>query len=120
LEEQRKTKRIDEILEKRLRGYRSRGEFTASAIREYLKEFIDDLSPRFEHFNVYEDHVTIFDNENKRLIDVYFRAGQAYCEYDEAFDCEHIQFALSLPDVVNPLNERGWIIRDGKIISGPS
>lgn len=75
---------------------------------------------RFEHFNVYEDHATLFDNKTKRIVNVYFRNKEPYCEHCEKFDCEHIRFALTLPQVVNPLRERGWVIEDGKFIKGPS
>jgi len=106
-------------LKQRLRGYRSRGEFVASAVRDLLDEFAEELAPRLEHFNVYENHVTVFDRVTKRIVDVYFKRDKPYCEACEAFDCEHIRFALSLPKVVEPLEKNGWIIRDGRVISGP-
>lgn len=88
--------------------------------KEQLSSFEElDLGSRFEHFNVYMDHVTIWDRKVNRLIDVHFRDGHAYCDYDEAEDCEHIRFALSLPKVVEMLREADWVIKDGKIVRGP-
>mgnify|MGYP000695747807 CR=1 FL=1 len=111
--------KIDKVIELGLEGYRSRGEFVTTAVREKLKEYKDKLSPRLEHFNVYEDHVTIWDNLENRLVDVYFQKGKAYCQYCDAHECEHTRFALSIPKVVKALREKGWIIEDGKVIRGP-
>jgi len=110
--------KIDKVLELGLEGYRSRGEFVANAIREKLKEYEAELSPRFEHFNVYDDHVTIWDRHEDRLIDVFFR-NRPFCEYCKSFNCVHIRFVLTIPKVVKKLREKGWIIEDGKVIRGP-
>ena len=82
-----------------------------------MKVYQEDL-PRFRHYNVYDDHATIYDNLKKRIVDVYFRNG-SYCELCEETDCEHTRFALTLPKVVEPLQEKGWVIRDGKVVSTP-
>jgi len=75
------------------------------------------LSPRFEHFNCYEDHVTLWDRKLERLVNVYFNGKPPYvmCELCGRSDCEHVQFALSLPKVVETLRARGWRIEEGKI-----
>ena len=59
--------------------------------------------------------MTIFDRE-KKLVDVHLSGGKAYCDLCEEFDCKHICFALSLSKVVEPLREKGWVIRDRKVI----
>jgi len=82
-------------------------------MKVYQEEF-----PRFTHYNVYEDHATIYDNLKKRIVDVYFREGP-YCEHCEESDCEHVRFALSLPKVIEPLEKKGWAIKDGRVISHP-
>jgi hypothetical protein len=46
-----------------------------------------------------------------RIIDVYFRPENAWCEYCESTDCRHVKFALSLPEVRKILREKGWEIR---------
>jgi hypothetical protein len=73
---------------------------------------------RFTHYNVYEDHATIYDDLRKRIVDVYFREDP-YCEECGTSDCEHVRFALSLPKVVEPLIKKGWTIMDGRVISKP-
>ena len=111
--------KIDKLLELRIEGFRSRGEFVTTAIREKLRQYEDELRPRFEHFNVYEDHITIWDNKLWRLIDVYIRDRGLVCEYCESDDCEHTRFVLSIPKVVRALREHGWIIKDGRVVHIP-
>jgi Arc/MetJ-type ribon-helix-helix transcriptional regulator len=101
---------IDEIVKLRLKGYRNRGEFVMDAIRTFLKPFEELIENRFQHINVFEDHVTILDRIKNSLVDVYFRNGKPYCEYDKSFDCEHIIFALNIPEVREDLKKRGWKI----------
>ena len=100
-------------------GYKNVSQFVINAIRKLIEQY----KPRFEHFNTYEDHVTIIDRTGKhaRLIDIYFRNGKAYCEFCQDFDCEHIRFALKIPKVVEPLRRAGWVIDmdEGKVIRGP-
>ena len=65
--------------------------------------------PRFEHINTYLDHAAIYDNELGRGIDVYFHEnGIAWCDYCKSPNCEHIEYALTLPAVEEPLKTRGW------------
>ena len=111
--------KIDKLLELRIEGFRSRGEFVTTAIREKLRQYEDELRPRFEHFNVYEDHITIWDNKLRRLIDVYIRDRGLVCEYCESDDCEHTRFVLSIPKVVKTLRKHGWIIKDGRVVHIP-
>lgn len=75
--------------------------------------------PRFEHFNVYEDHVTIIDNQapkGQQWVDIWFRGDRPFCEYCQESDCEHIRFALELPEVIQALKKHGWTVKDGKIV----
>ncbi len=98
-------------------GYKSVADFIVDAIRRHP----DYYNIRFEHFNVYEDHVTIFDKELKRLVDVYFSDRKPYvmCSLCEDSDCIHIRFTLSLEKVRKILKEKGFVIKDDKIIRGP-
>jgi len=120
------SKGLDEAIEEflltekaRKLGFRYKSDIINAAVRDLLTKYGFSTEPRFEHFNVYEDHVTVFDREKRRLVDVYFRDGRAYCEYDDAFDCDHIRFALSIPKVVEDLRKRGWRIEEGRIIQSP-
>jgi hypothetical protein len=103
-------------------GFRFKSDIINAALRDFLIRYGVQLEtgPRFTHFNVYEDHATIMDRERNRLVDVYFRNGRAYCELDQTSHCEHIDFALTQPKIVDPLRQRGWKIEEGRIVSGPN
>ncbi|MCS7116538.1 MAG: hypothetical protein NZ896_03610 [Nitrososphaerales archaeon] len=81
-------------------GPKSFVRFMTDKLRE-LKKLEEKRKPRFEHFNVYEDHVTIRDNEAKRLIDVYVRNQGIrkilWCEFCKSQECVHVGYAWSLP-----------------------
>ena len=83
------------------RKYRSVGQFLEALLAEYEKTI---EVPYFEHFNVYEDHITIWDHRRKRLIDVFIRNGKLICEFCKSDGCEHVKFALTIPKVVETLN----------------
>jgi len=95
-------------------GYNSVAEFIMDSIRRN-----PNYMERMEHYNVYGDHVTIYDRVLKNLADIYFQNERPYCDLCEASNCEHIEFALTLPKVINLLTDRGWIIKEGKIIHPP-
>jgi len=42
-------------------GYKNVSQFVINAIRKLIEQY----KPRFEHFNTYEDHVTIIDRTGK-------------------------------------------------------
>jgi len=106
-------------------GYRSMAEFAEDAIRKRAEALgiISTISgPRFIHFNVYEDRVSIIDNEQpegKSWVDVYLQNGKAWCDLCEKHDCDHTRFALGLPKVVDALTAKGWAVEDGKVVRGP-
>ena len=56
--------------------------------------------PRLTHYNVYEDHITINDNQLRRLVDVYLRGSKArplfFCSIDGTEDCIHVDFAKTI------------------------
>jgi hypothetical protein len=55
--------------------------------------------PRFKHFNVYQDHITIFDTTLGRLVDIHRRGKKLICEIDKSDECEHVRFCHTLPEV---------------------
>jgi Arc/MetJ-type ribon-helix-helix transcriptional regulator len=109
---------IDNILKRGVMGYKSRAEFIKEAIREKLKtiprEILEQLP--LEHFNLSENGVRILDrslaNEHSRgrIIDVYFKPDKVLCEYCESTRCQHVKFALDLPEVQKILHTKGWKI----------
>ena len=106
-------------------GYRSVSDFIIAAIKAHPDYKLADELTRFEHFNVYENHVTIWDKKLNRLVDVYFseiKPPYVMCSLCERSDCEHVKFALSIPKVVEALTKRGWKIdkEEGKVLHVPS
>jgi len=91
-------------------GYKSIADFVTDAIRRRAEELnVFKLAPRFEHFNVYEDHATIWDKKLSLAVDVYPREdGTMWCKHCESTDCEHVEFALTVPEIIKPLEKRGW------------
>lgn len=61
------------------------------------------IEKRLEHINVYEDHITIRDNQLKQEINVYVRDKVLWCEYDQSENCIHVGYAWAIPKVVNAL-----------------
>jgi Arc/MetJ-type ribon-helix-helix transcriptional regulator len=110
---------VDKILKRGVMGYKSRAEFIKEAMREKLRtiprEILEQLS--LEHFNLSEDGVRVLDrsltNEHSkgRIIDIYFKPENAWCEFCESTSCKHVEFALSLPQVQKILREKGWELR---------
>ena len=101
-------------------GYKSLADFVTDALRKRCEE-LRILGPRpeppaLEHFNVYQDHVTVIDHERRMFADVYFRNDRVYCELCGEEDCEHVKYALSLSKVQKALERKGWMIGErGKI-----
>jgi Arc/MetJ-type ribon-helix-helix transcriptional regulator len=101
-------------------GFRSRGEIAKEAIRQLLNRYKENLAlpelPKLEHFNISENGVRILDRSlangvsKGRIIDVYFKPDNAWCEYCQSTDCRHVEFALNIPKVRKILIEKGWEI----------
>ena len=112
---------IDEIIRRGIRGYKSRAEFIKEAIRKRFEELktaqlIPELPP-LEHFNVSEQGVRILDRtlasktSKGRIIDVYFKPDNVWCDYCQSSSCQHVKFALDLPAVQEILDKKGWTIK---------
>lgn len=84
-------------------------EFVLLTIEPYRVTESPEERPPLEHMNVYEDHITIRDNRIGRYIDIYPKDGEMWCEFCEGKNCEHIRFALTIPEVEKVLKKRGWI-----------
>lgn len=91
-------------------GYRSLAEFVEDAARRRAEELrVFELTPRFEHFNTYGDHATIRDNKLGLYIDLYPQEnGTILCKHCETTDCEHVKFALTVAEIIEPLEKHGW------------
>lgn len=90
-------------------------EANTDVVRMLITQYYDQLpvqQPILEHTNLNEQGVMIKDRSLEppqgRLIQVFFKEGKAWCEYDETDRCRHIDFALDLPEVQEILREKGW------------
>ena len=103
LDEVERVRRTDEA---KKAGITNAAQFVDLALREALEKF---ERRRFEHINMYEDHVKILDNKLERagrIVSVYFREAKAWCEYCDEHMCVHIQYAWEIPDVREVLSAR--------------
>ena len=103
LDEVERVRRTDEA---KKAGITNAAQFVDLALREALEKF---ERRRFEHINMYEDHVKILDNKLERagrIVSVYFREAKAWCEYCDEHMCVHIQYAWEIPDVREALSAR--------------
>ena len=103
LDEVERVQRTDEA---KKAGITNAAQFVDLALREALEKF---ERRRFEHINMYEDHVKILDNKlgrAGRIVSVYFRDAKAWCEYCDEHMCVHIQYAWEIPDVREVLSAR--------------
>jgi len=93
-------KRLFELAEEK-------GISTNALILTILNDWLEKYgTPRFQHFNIYEDHITIFDAMLGSLVDVYKRGRKLVCKLDGASQCGHIRFCYSL-DKVKELVQKG-------------
>jgi len=112
---------IDQIIRRGIRGYKSRAEFIKEAIRKRFEELKTAQSmpelPPLEHFNLSEQGVRILDRtlasktSRGRIIDVYFKPDNVWCDYCQSSSCQHVKFALDLPAVQEILDKKGWTIK---------
>ena len=90
-------------------GFTNIAQFTDSIIRKSLSAVEDK---RFEHINMYEDHVKILDNHigrHGRIISIYYKKGMdPICEYCENSVCIHIQYAWEIDSVRAILKQHGF------------
>lgn len=107
-------------------GYKSLADFITDAIRKRCEELkilvpTPPEQPELEHFNVYEDHVTVIDHKRRRIANVFFRNNTVYCDVCESKSCRHVKYVLRLSKVYRILTEKGWVIDrlKGEIIKAP-
>lgn len=90
----------------RKEGITNMSQFVDLALREKLERL---ERKRFDHINMYDDHVKILDNKLDRvgrIVSVYFRDTRAWCDYCDEHMCVHIQYAWEIPDVREVLAAR--------------
>lgn len=100
------------------KGFRSKAEIVKEALRRMLQEYSE--IPVLEHFNLNEDGVRILDRSMNKIVDIFFKPNGIRCDYCEASDCRHIQFALTVPaikDVVKRKRGEGWRLPEGREVT---
>jgi len=100
--------RLNPNLKKRLfEVAREKGISTNALILTILNDWFEKYgTPRFKHFNIYPDHITIFDTTIGELVDVYKRGRKLVCKLHGTSSCEHVRFYYTL-DKVKALVTKG-------------
>jgi len=88
----------------------------ADLIRLLVTEKHEELGlplelPRFEQINSDEDGVKIHDRTLHQVVEVYIKPKGIQCSYDQTDQCEHVNFALTLPEVkaqIRKHRKEGW------------
>ena len=79
-------------------------------IEQYL---IENTRFRFKHINTREKRITIYDKKLKRYIDLYPKEpNQLLCDFCGNTECEHVNYAWTIPEVRETLAKKGWEIPD--------
>ncbi len=68
-------------------------------------EYMARYAPHLESVGITDNRLTIRDNKKDKLTDIFLKDGHFYCNLDEVDNCEHIQFALALPELVRLKNK---------------
>ncbi|MDR2720257.1 MAG: hypothetical protein LBC03_05600 [Nitrososphaerota archaeon] len=98
--------------------YKGVADFIHESIRVHMHTIRQKNKKRFQHLNKGEVVRIIENNKDgsiKTVADLYFKQpGLIYCDHCESTDCEHIQFALTVTDIreiIQNLNKKtGWNI----------
>ena len=101
------------ILENPQHGYRSLAQFLEDASRRRLEVLraAAGEEPRFRKLNADENGVKIWDSRIRKSADIYLKPTGIRCLLDNSATCEHIYFALSLPevrDIIRSKRREGW------------
>ena len=97
-------------------GYKSIADFVTDAVRRRAEELqLFQVTPRFQHFNTYEDSVVILDRKlgphanavTLRVKPVGENRFELHCERCSSTSCEHVLYATTIPEVVKSFEKRG-------------
>ena len=99
----------DKVLKEIDREAKDQGFSRSTLIKIVLSEHIRES--KIMHYNVYEDHITLWDSQMKHLIDVYIRDEKLTCGYCLSEDCEHVKASKKIPVVKNEFEKRGILLR---------
>jgi len=63
-------------------------------------EYIASYAPFLEKIGIRDNRLIIRDKKRDKLTDIFLKDGKFFCNLDEKNDCEHIHFALAMPELV--------------------
>lgn len=95
--------------------YKNISDFIHEAVRLRLQEVRKNNPPRFEHFNINDNGVRITDRKIGMIAEIYFKPQGIFCDLDKSNSCEHIDFALQVPEIQEIIRRRikeGWKLPD--------
>jgi len=82
----------------------------AEWVTDYLKvnlekdDFLRRYAPYIEKIGVTDNRLTLRDNKENKLTDIFMKDGKVYCSVDETTNCIHTQFAWALPELARLKN----------------
>ena len=88
------------------KGIRSFSAYVSYRLAQILELNTQPKLPRFEHFNKDPNGVKITDRKLHKIADIYFKPEGIFCELDQSNDCEHIDFALTIPEIQAIIRKR--------------
>ncbi len=71
------------------------------------EEILRKYGPFLEKFAIEPDKIFIKDNRIDKIAELILRDGELYCNIDEGFNCVHIGFAWSIPEVYKAMELHG-------------
>ena len=99
----------DKLVERFERIQESLGIASRADVIRHLIAIYPLPPPRFEHINTYEDRITIKDNVLNKNANIYLKeGGLVHCDICGLDDCQHIDYALNILQVIRILNAKGW------------
>jgi Arc/MetJ-type ribon-helix-helix transcriptional regulator len=98
---------------KEYREYKSVADFVHEAVRVRMQEVRKSYEnvATYTKLNSDDNGVKIWNNRKRESVDIYFTAKGIRCSVDQTDTCEHIMYALSLPEVreiVRKHRKEGW------------
>ena len=98
-------------------GYRSIAQFVEDASRRRFEELKTGPpeEPRFRKLNSDDNGVKVWDSKVRKTADVFIKPTGIRCLLDESSSCEHVYFALTLPEIrdsVKKKRKEGWKLPD--------
>jgi len=66
-------------------------------------EFVQRIAPRLSPIELQPDSILLRDDSLKktRFAQIVIRNEKLWCDLDDTHDCEHVRYALMLPELVN-------------------